>query len=136
MVLEIDVRSHVPIYLQIVEQVQRLVASGHFKPEDQLPTVRQLAAELRVNFNTVARAYRLLDEAGVISTQRGRGTYVLEPLPPDRAQKLRQATLKGLARTYLAIAATEGYTPDEVRDATRTLLEQWQAEGKPPPIEE
>jgi GntR family transcriptional regulator len=136
MVLEIDVRSHVPIYLQIVEQVERLVATGHFKPEDQLPTVRQLAAELRVNFNTVARAYRLLDEAGVISTQRGRGTYVLEPLPPDRAQKLREATLEGLARTYLAIAATEGFSPDEVRDATRALIEQWQAEGKPPPIDE
>jgi DNA-binding transcriptional regulator YhcF (GntR family) len=81
-------------------------------------------------------AYRLLDEAGVISTQRGRGTYVLEPLPPDRAHKLRKATLEGLARTYLAIAATEGFTPDEVRDATRALLEQWRSKGKPPPIEE
>jgi GntR family transcriptional regulator len=136
MVLEIDFRSHVPIYLQIVEQIERLVATGHFKPEDQLPTVRQLAAELRVNFNTVARAYRLLDEAGVISTQRGRGTYVLEPIPPDRAQQLREATLAGLTRTYLAIAATEGFTPEEVFEATKTLLEQWQSEGTPPPLEE
>ncbi len=89
-----------------------------------------------MNFNTVARAYRLLDEVGVISTQRGRGTYVLKPMPPDRARQLREATLESLARTYLAIAATEGFTADEVREATQALLEQWQSDGKPPPIEE
>jgi GntR family transcriptional regulator len=136
MVLEIDFRSHIPIYLQIVEQVERMVASGQFEPEDQLPTVRQLASELRVNFNTVARAYRLLDEAGVISTQRGRGTYVLEPMPPDRAQQLREATLEGLTRTYLAIAATKGYEPKEIAEATKELLDRWKSEGKPPPVEE
>lgn len=136
MVLEIDFRSHVPIYLQIVEQVERMVATGLFKPEDQLPTVRQLASELRVNFNTVARAYRLLDEAGVISTQRGRGTFVLEPMPPDRARQLREATLDGLTRSFLANAATNGFSPEEVTRATKTLLEQWQNEGTPPPTEE
>ena len=74
--IQVDLRSDVPIYIQIVEQIQHLVASGQLKPGDQLPTVRQLAAELRINFNTVARAYRILDEAGLISTQQGRGTYI------------------------------------------------------------
>ncbi len=76
--IQLDFRSHTPIYTQIVEQVKQQVISGVLKPEDQLPTVRALALELRVNFNTVARAYRLLDEAGIISTQQGRGTYILD----------------------------------------------------------
>ena len=93
MFVELDFRSHVPIYVQIVERIKHLVATEALKPGDQLPTVRQLAADLRVNFNTIARAYRILDEAGVISTQQGRGTYVLEPLPPERATRLRRAAL-------------------------------------------
>ena len=68
----------IPIYVQIVDQVRAQLLTGELKPGDQLPTVRQLASDLRVNFNTIARAYRLLDEAGLISTQRGRGTYLLE----------------------------------------------------------
>ncbi len=136
MVVEINFRSHIPIYLQIVEQVERMVATGLFQPEDQLPTVRQLAAELRVNFNTVARAYRLLDDAGVISTQRGRGTYVLERIPPERAQRLREATLDGLTRSFMANAATKGFSPEEVSRVCKTLLDTWQKEGAPPPAEE
>ncbi|MGD8814126.1 MAG: GntR family transcriptional regulator [Anaerolineales bacterium] len=136
MVVEIDFRSHVPIYLQIVEQVERMVATGAFKPHDQLPTVRQLAAELRVNFNTVARAYRLLDETGVISTQRGRGTFVLEPLPPERVRQLREATLDGLARSFLANTSDKGFAPEEIDEVVRTLLDQWKAEGTPPVSDE
>jgi GntR family transcriptional regulator len=64
--IQIDFRSGQPIYLQIVEQIRQMVARGELQPGDQLPTVRQLATDLRVNFNTVARAYRLLDEAGLI----------------------------------------------------------------------
>ncbi len=62
--ITIDLRSDVPAYVQIIESIQRLAASGALEPGDQLPTVRQLAADLRVNFNTVARAYRMLDDAG------------------------------------------------------------------------
>jgi DNA-binding transcriptional regulator YhcF (GntR family) len=134
--IEIDFRSHIPIYLQIVEQVEHMVASGIYKPHDQLPTVRQLAAELRVNFNTVARAYRLLDETGVISTQRGRGTFVLEPLPPERVHHLREATLHGLTRSFLVNAARKGYSPEEIAEAIQSLLDQWQAEGASPTSDE
>lgn len=136
MVLEIDFRSQVPIYLQIVEQVERMVATGLFKPEDQLPTVRQLAAELRINFNTVARAYRLLDEAGVISTQRGRGTYVLEPIPPDRTSQLRKVQLDGMTRSFIADSARKGFSPEEISEAINALLDYWRSEGTPPPTEE
>lgn len=119
--IHIDFRSGVPIYTQIVEQVKQQLVSGLLKPGDQLPTVRALALELRVNFNTIARAYRLLDEAGVISTQQGRGTYILEVPPPERTDKLRQQALEALTRDYLNDALRLGCSPEEIR---KTLKEQ------------
>ncbi len=76
--LQLDLHSGLPIYIQIIDQIKQQIANRSLKPGDQLPTVRALAQELRINFNTVARAYRLLDEAGIISTQQGRGTYIME----------------------------------------------------------
>lgn len=130
--LELDFRSHVPIYLQIVERIKGLVAADALKPGDQLPTVRQLAADLRVNFNTVARAYRILDQAGLISTQQGRGTYVLETLPPDQAERLRRLTLRGLVRSFLTEAARFGFSPAEVDDSVASALAHWREQGAPP----
>lgn len=130
--ISVDLRSHVPTYVQIVEQVGRLVATDVLKPGDQLPTVRQLATDLRVNFNTVARAYRLLDEAGVISTQQGRGTYVLEGLSTDQADGLRQAALEGLVRSFLSDAARMGFDAEAVEHEVRTQIVRWQGEHRPP----
>ena len=130
--VEIDVTSHVPIYVQIVERVRNLVATGALKPGDQLPTVRQLATGIRVNFNTVARAYRILDEAGLISTQQGRGTYVLEPPKPERLKKLRQAALESLTLAFLADASRMGFRPDEVRARVEAMVNQWRDSGSPP----
>ncbi len=112
--LKLDFRSELPIYTQIVEQIRHLVANGVLKPGDQLPTVRQLATELRVNFNTIARAYRLLDEAGLISTQQGRGTYIWEQPSPATSQKLRHQVLEELTRKYLEEAAQLGFSLEEV----------------------
>src|SRR5512136_2368338 len=95
--LELDFRSGLPVYLHILRQVPRLLAGGRLRPGDQLPTVRELAVQLGVNFNTVARAYRLLDEAGVVSTQQGRGTYILEMPPPEVAERLRLESVTALA---------------------------------------
>ena len=77
--VELNFRGGETIYSQIVDQIQKRIDAGELKPGDQLPTVRELADELEVNFNTVARAYRKLDASGSISTQQGRGTYVIEP---------------------------------------------------------
>jgi len=119
--IHLDFRSGTPIYTQIVEQVKQQVVSGELKPGVQLPTVRALALELRVNFNTVARAYRLLDEAGIISTQQGRGTYILDVPPPERTDKLRQQALEALTRDYLSEAFRLGVSLDEI---DKTLKEQ------------
>jgi GntR family transcriptional regulator len=132
MLIEIDFRSPFPIYAQIVERIKQLVATDVLQVGEQLPTVRQLAADLRVNFNTVARAYRVLDEAGVISTQQGRGTYVLEPMPPEQSQKLREAALESLVRNFLVDADRLGFDPDMVWRTAEGVIERWQEEGEPP----
>lgn len=130
--IQLDFRSGQPIYLQIVEQIRKLVAGGELKQGDQLPTVRQLATELRVNFNTVARAYRLLDEAGLISTQQGRGTYIWEAPSPETLHILRQQSLEGLTREYLAEAAHLSYTPDEIARIIVRYLQEWKEHGEAP----
>jgi len=133
--IAIDFRSGQPIYIQIVEQIRRMVANGELKPGDQLPTVRQLATELRVNFNTVARAYRLLDEAGLISTQQGRGTYIWEMPSEDSLIRLRSQELEALTNRYLHETQRLGFIPSQVLETVTKQLEQWQG-GDPPPDEE
>ena len=114
MQFDLDFRSRQPIYIQIVEQVRQRVARGDLQPGDQLPTVRQLAADLRVNFNTVARAYRMLDEAGLISTQHGRGTYVWETPSPEVTQHLRNQGLREMSQQFVREALALGYAVDEI----------------------
>jgi len=111
--ISIDLRSDIPIYIQIVEQVQQQIANGGIKLGDQLPTVRALAAELRINVNTVARSYRLLDESGIISTQQGRGTYILEQPPPEINNRLRRESLESLARRYLIETKRLGFNREQ-----------------------
>lgn len=119
---ELDFRSGAPIYEQIVEQVRSRIESGKLSPGDQLPTVRQLALELRVNFNTIARAYRILDEAGLISTQQGRGTYILEPDTSEAQNRLRRARLDDLINSFLSDASRHGYTLAEISEEVHVQL--------------
>jgi GntR family transcriptional regulator len=114
MQIQIDFRSDHPIYMQIMEQIQHMIATRDLEQGDQLPTVRQLAADLRVNFNTVARAYRLLDEAGMISTQQGRGTYVWQAPPEEAAQQLRWHSLQELTQRYVHEAIRLGFEIQEI----------------------
>jgi len=84
--------------------------------------VRALAEGLRINFNTVARAYRMLDESGIISTQQGRGTYIMETSPPGSMERLRTETLAVLARRYLRESLRLGFSNEEIQAA---LIEQF-----------
>ena len=120
--LHLDFRSGLPIYTQIVNQIQSQLANKVLKPGDQLPTVRAMALELRVNFNTVARAYRLLDEAHIISTQQGRGTYILEVPPPEVTEKLRHESLEALTHRFISEAFRLGFSEREVNQMVRDSL--------------
>jgi len=77
----VDTRSGVPIYKQIVQQIEKGIMGGLLKPGDQLPTVREVALELTINPNTVARAYRELEHGGLIESIQGRGSFVAADLP-------------------------------------------------------
>lgn len=122
MLFKLEFRRREPIYTQLVAQVQQMVAAGTLRPGDRLPTVRQLATELDVNFNTVARAYRQLHTAGVISTQQGRGTYILEqPVPADQ-RRLRRQRLAELTAQFVAEAQRLGYTAEEITQSLGTSL--------------
>lgn len=132
MQIQLDFRSGIPIYVQIIDQIKHLIATGVLRPGDQLPTVRQMAADLRVNFNTVARAYRLLDEQGLISTQQGRGTYILAPPTEANGERLRRQDLAWLARSFLSEAARLEYSPEEVQTVIEHYLRLWQEAGTPP----
>ncbi len=124
--LQIDFRSGLPIYTQIVNQIQVQVVTGVLKPGDQLPTVRALAEDLRVNFNTVARAYRLLDEARIISTQQGRGTYITEIPPPQVTEKLRRESLEALTVRFISEAMRLDFTRVEINQMVDDQLKAWQ----------
>lgn len=117
MKLNIDPDSSVPIYIQIEDGIHSLVAAGQIQPGEQLPTIRELAADIRVNLNTVARAYLELDREGVISTQRGRGTFVSGVPDQKQIERKRQKLLHSIIESALEEAHRLGYTAEEIKGA-------------------
>lgn len=89
--IAIDLAARVPLTEQIVQGIRRAIAEGAVGPGAELPTVRQLAADLGVNFNTVARAYRILEASGLVHTSRGRGTRVVAAEEPAGREGLGRA---------------------------------------------
>jgi GntR family transcriptional regulator len=123
-VLTVDPRSGVPIYLQVVEQIKRSVALGILAAGEQLPTVKQLALELTVNPNTVARAYRELERDEVIETAVGRGSFVRrdgESDSPRVAAEIAGAALDVALRE----AKSVGLGAEHVRNLFETALQRW-----------
>ncbi len=105
-----------PIWRQIEEGIRRLVALGALKPGAAVPSMRDLARELRVNPNTVARAYQRLSEAGVLTVRRGEGTFVAEePAQPRKSEK--HDMLRDAANRYVNAAVAVGAGLEEARDA-------------------
>ncbi|MBI3166320.1 MAG: GntR family transcriptional regulator [Anaerolineales bacterium] len=128
--LQLDFHSGLPIYTQIVNQVQSQLANEILKPGDQLPTVRALAEELRINFNTVARAYRILDEARIISTQQGRGTFITEIPPPEVSERLRNESLSELTLRFINEALRLGFSEREISQMVRDKIQQESNRGE------
>lgn len=116
----LDVASGVPVYRQIIDQVCGALASGALVTGDQLPTVRQLAVDLTINPNTVARAYRELELTGFIETHQGTGTFIgAQKLPGAKAERERQ--LRQIVGDILARAGAAGFTINEIIEQLRAL---------------
>ena len=113
MEFRIDLKSGVPLYRQIIEQVKFAIARGDLQPGAQLPTVRQLAVDLSINPNTVIRAYREMEIEGLLETHQGSGTFVGNRKPQiDELERLRM--LDQIITEMLARAFSYGLTLDEV----------------------
>ena len=129
MKLSIDPDSSVPIYIQIEDSIHSLIAAGQIQPGEQLPTIRELAADIRVNLNTVARAYFELDREGVISTQRGKGTFVSGVPDQKQIEKKRQKLLYSIIESTLKEASNLGYSIDEIKKTFQDQMKNWFSEN-------
>lgn len=125
--LKINTSDGAPIYLQIVDQVKRSIAVGLLKPEDPLPSVRQLAVELTINPNTVARAYLELEHQGFLYKRQGQGTYVCT-LALGAARRERNRIVAGLFEKAIVEAASFGMSASEINAIYDQLMNRYELE--------
>lgn len=130
MLINVDPTDDRPMYVQIMDEVRAAIIVGVVEQDDPLPSVRQLAADIRVNPNTIKRAYRELERDGVIYVRRGKGTYVATPKKPN---DVRSTLAKELASRSLREAYRLGLTVDEF---TRALEQAALSETAPAMVEE
>jgi GntR family transcriptional regulator len=118
--IALDLRSGVPVYRQIIDQLMGGIAAGTLAAGDQLPTVRQLAVDLSINPNTVIRAYRELEIRGVLETHQGTGTFIgHQKVQRDDAE--RQRRLNQLVGEFVARAGSAGFTLEELLEPLRDM---------------
>jgi GntR family transcriptional regulator len=115
--LALDPRDRTPIYAQLEQSIRAAIATGRLATGAQLPTVRQLAVDLRINANTVARVYGELERAGIIETRRGVGSFVSATPAQARPRRDRERRLNAFVTRVLADADAAGITVDELVDA-------------------
>ena len=117
MLISVDPNDPRPIYVQIIDEMRRALVLGTLAPDDLLPSVRQLAGELRVNPNTVSQAYRELERQGVVEVRRGRGTYVVQA---SANGSQRRALARDVALRSLRDAHRNGLDAEELIQAIRS----------------
>jgi GntR family transcriptional regulator len=123
-VIQIDPRDSTPIYAQIERGLRAAIATGRLKAGDQLPTVRQLAVDLRINANTVARVYADLERHGILETRRGVGSFIsaspAEARPPDEYRR----RLSAFVTRILGDAVTAGFSPHDLVTGIQSHLKE------------
>lgn len=112
--VSVDSRDRTPIYAQLERALRAAIATGRLAAGDQLPTVRQLAVELSINANTVARVYAELERAGILETRRGVGTFVSATPAQAHPPKQHERRLRTFITRLLADASAAGFTLDDV----------------------
>ena len=115
---QLNAHSGVPVYRQLMDQVQGALAAGRLKPGDQLPTIRQVAVDLAINPNTVTRAYREMEIRGLLETQQGTGTFIAEQ-QIETDSHVRNRQLEQLATEMIARAGANGFTLTELINALK-----------------
>ena len=123
MQVSINLRDRTPIYIRLERGLRAAIAAGRLRAGDQLPTVRQLAGDLRVNANTVARVYSELERAGVLETRRGVGSFVSATRAQARPRRERDRRLNAFVSRLLADAEAEGFTSDDILAALRAHVQ-------------
>jgi GntR family transcriptional regulator len=113
---QVDSNHPTPLYAQLERSIRFAIATGRLQIGDQLPTVRQLAVELRINANTVAKVYAELERAGVVETRRGVGTFVNARPQEAASRRDRDRHLRELADHFIAETHTRGFSIDDVID--------------------
>jgi GntR family transcriptional regulator len=119
-VIALDPRDRTPIYAQLERGFRAAIASGRLRHGEQLPTVRQLAVDLQINANTVARVYSDLERAGVLETRRGVGTFVRATPAEARSTDEHQRRLKAFVIHLISNGAAAGFTLDEIDEELQT----------------
>jgi GntR family transcriptional regulator len=123
----IDARDPTPLYAQLARAIRFAIATGRLGIGDQLPTVRQLAVNLRINANTVAKVYAELERSGVVETRRGVGTFVRAQsakFTTQRRTAAQEQRLRVLTERFLAEASALGFSPAEVLDSLRRRVRE------------
>jgi len=113
--LSVDLKSGVPLYRQIIDQVKSGIATGALGPGDRLPTVRQLSVDLSVNPNTVSRAYNELELTGLVETHMGSGTFIGHKRV-ERDEVEHRRILDQICQEFLSRASSHGFTLDDILD--------------------
>jgi len=113
LVLTLDSADRTPIHAQVERGIRAAIAAGRLPIGDQLPTVRQLAVDLRVNANTVAKVYAHLERDGVLETRRGVGTFVAVRTVAEQDLALRRSELRRIVDRFLAELSSHGFRVDE-----------------------
>jgi len=121
--VKIDLNSGVPIYLQIMEQIKTAALYGRYRSGDRIPPVRELALTLRVNPNTVAKAYKLLQDEGWLESRPGGGNFIVFQAGADAAAQ-REASLRDDLKTLLDKADSLGVAPDRLTEILQELIRQ------------
>ena len=109
-----------PLYAQLTRAIQFAITTGRLRQGEQLPTVRQLAVELRLNANTVAKVYAELERSGIVETRRGVGTFVCARQFPANNRQDHEKQLRELVDRFVEEASAMGFTPDDLLDQLQT----------------
>lgn len=126
--LTVDPRSHTPMYQQIVDDIKERIARGVLTPASRLPSIRELAMDLTINPNTIAKAYQELEREGVIEVVRGKGTFVSQPTGAP-VHTAAWTTVRELLTKALVEAHHTGLAVADVARELERLIGEWEQEG-------